>query len=263
MPVYIERYLRTERRKNMTRGKIVAVTDTELWSSVEFNGDMYPDDGGHGEEVIEGLKECKTLMNYRGFCEEFNNENFQYEGEFECEDGEDGELFIARKIDPRGKFDLEGDSYFEKWFSDWLYVKNFGTRNADFIDRDGKPLVIEPGEIAAITFGRLAFKNEIPEEPVRDIDKIELCLDDWRDPSGVIAYAGDEVVSSAYCEDAGEFNEFLDEIGSRINTDDVKLMLKADMTCVGDSNKGILRLAKECQQKLDKFIEDATWKGEE
>ena len=241
----------------MTRGKIVAVTDKELWSTVEFNGDMYPDDGGYGQEVIEGLRNCSTLMEYRGFCEEFNNETFQYNGAFICEDGEEGELFIAGRIDPSGKFDFEGDDYLVKWHSDWLYIKNFGKAAADFIDRDGKPLVIQPGEIAAVCFGRLSFRQ------ARDIDMIELCLDDWRDPSGVIAYAGEEVISSAYCADVDEFEEFLDEIGQRIDLGSVKLILKADMASVGDPDKGILKLAKDCQQKLDTFIEEVTWKGEE
>lgn len=45
----------------MTRGKFYLITpDGALYSSPEFNGDMYPEDDGYGKDAIEVLEELRT-----------------------------------------------------------------------------------------------------------------------------------------------------------------------------------------------------------
>ena len=65
----------------MTRGKICVATETKLLYSVEFNGDMYVENG-HGTEVIEAFESgITTEKEYREYVEAFDNENFCYSTE--------------------------------------------------------------------------------------------------------------------------------------------------------------------------------------
>lgn len=95
----------------MTRGTIaVILPDGSLLSSVEFNGEMYLT--GHGRNVVEGLQYVDAEKDFREFVNEFNAKNFQYKERpmfFYCD-----ESF----------FDMSCD-YFDKWFSDYVYIKIF------------------------------------------------------------------------------------------------------------------------------------------
>ena len=63
----------------MTRGKFVVITDDRVFSSFEFNGDMYYDGHGHGPEVIERLGRVNNLEELNKEIRDFNYKNFNYD----------------------------------------------------------------------------------------------------------------------------------------------------------------------------------------
>ena len=48
----------------------------------------------------------------------------------------------------------------------------------------------------------------------KPITKIELCLTSWTEhyPTGAVAYNGDEMIDSDYCDTVEEYKEFIDRI---------------------------------------------------
>lgn len=65
----------------MTRGQIAVFHSEGITTSTEFNGDMYFPDGkwaGHGQQVVDALKDIKTVDDYKQFVKAFNDEHFQY-----------------------------------------------------------------------------------------------------------------------------------------------------------------------------------------
>ena len=61
----------------MTRGQIIYwADDGSVYTSGEFNGDMYLNGEGHGEEVVEGLKSVSNYDDYFHLCCNFRDKNF-------------------------------------------------------------------------------------------------------------------------------------------------------------------------------------------
>ena len=79
----------------MTRGQIVVFHSKGITTSTEFNGDMYFPDGewaGHGQQVVDALKDIKTVDDYKQFVKAFNDEHFQYEEDLFYNPLIDGEI---------------------------------------------------------------------------------------------------------------------------------------------------------------------------
>ena len=65
----------------MTRGKLVVITDKGMFSSIEFNGDMYPDNG-HGADAVKLLNnEVYELDDFTPAIIKFNKEHHNYDDE--------------------------------------------------------------------------------------------------------------------------------------------------------------------------------------
>ena len=124
----------------MTRGKFAIINDKGVYTSYEFNGDMYYD--GHGSEVVERLKRVENEKDFVREVEEFNAENFEYNGEF------NKPFFIEKNMN----FSKE---YFDKYFSDYVYVKNITDETHKIIQDDGTDVEIEPNQILIFYFGSL------------------------------------------------------------------------------------------------------------
>jgi hypothetical protein len=60
----------------MTRGRLAIITNNMVYTSNEFNGDMYYD--GYGETAIEYLKKVDSTEYLVEAVKEFNEENFNY-----------------------------------------------------------------------------------------------------------------------------------------------------------------------------------------
>ena len=135
----------------MTRGQIVLITNDGLYTSAEFNGDMYYE--GYGEQVIEGLEKVKSYEEYKQFVEEFNAENFEYDDKLIYElaktDTEDDVKTIKRLL-------TMGKDYFDSWFSDYLYIKNISDEDWEItLDDDDWTITLKSGEICSLNFGNL------------------------------------------------------------------------------------------------------------
>lgn len=75
----------------MTRGKIIYINNNgKAYSTIEFNGDMYPD--GNASEVLERFEEgyFRNYYDYERFVERFNKRHYRYNNElikkFICKD---------------------------------------------------------------------------------------------------------------------------------------------------------------------------------
>ena len=126
----------------MTRGKFVVISYNGVFSTFEFNGDMYYE-GGHGPEVIERLGRVKDKTDLNKEVREFNENNHGYKLDA-------GDTFF----EAQNPIDFSKD-YFENWFSDYLYIKNLAHTEKIIKDRDGTEYTILPNQIVVYDFGRL------------------------------------------------------------------------------------------------------------
>ena len=143
----------------MTRGKIVIILNgVVMLISTEFNGDMYYE--GHGQDIIEHLNNINTEEEYKQFIKEFNKENFEYNDSLIYKvEGDDYESYLNMSVD-----------YFDKWFSDYVYIKNLSDYPVKFIDENEYKCVLKPNEIGVFYFGEIA--NDIEE------NRLEISIDD-------------------------------------------------------------------------------------
>lgn len=135
----------------MTRGQIVIIRKKDLFTSIEFNGDMYmPDDhwAGYGQEVVDGLKQVQDLADYFSFVATFNKEHHHY-----CDLDHLWYNYNETQIKQHHMLDMRED-YFENWFSDYLYIKNMSDEKITIMDSDGETLEIEPDKIVVLCFGK-------------------------------------------------------------------------------------------------------------
>lgn len=149
----------------MTRGQIVLLDNDGLYTSIEFNGEMHMNN--YGKEVIDGLNAVKNRKDYEVLINEFNAKNFQYEGPLleqlvsTDDEGSDSEIDYY--------FDMS-EYYFEKWNSDYLYIKNISCLKQKIRARDADcDIWLEPGQIIVLNFGRFIndtgnYKNPICEK---------------------------------------------------------------------------------------------------
>lgn len=139
----------------MTRGQIAIIqSQSHISTSIEFNGDMYMPDGewaGHGQEVIDLLKEVKDWADYAYAVAKFNKENHHYIER-------DG---LTRECDGDAASDMLDftHDYFGNWFSDYVYIKNVSGKDVAIRceDKDENPqdVTLKDGQIAVLCFGRL------------------------------------------------------------------------------------------------------------
>lgn len=140
----------------MTRGQIAIITmdgkkEIEVYTSIEFNGDMYMPTkkwAGHGRTVTNLLKKVNDMASYNYVVAKFNNEHHHYND-------------ITNLIYKRGNESILDftKNYFDNWFSDYIYIKNITDSIIPLIttDKKGNKVLVEldPNKIARIYFGRL------------------------------------------------------------------------------------------------------------
>ncbi len=171
----------------MTRGKICVATDEKLLNSVEFNGDMYVEHG-NGEEVIQAFDgEISTEEEYKNYVVEFDKNHHQYQFEERDKDGYnyfDNDYFIngvrERPLESKEAEELLDftTNYFDKWFSDYVYLLNLGEDDL-FItceNENEKPITvnIHSKGYVVLCFGRLVEEHSQNYE-VEDGEIDEYC----------------------------------------------------------------------------------------
>ena len=122
----------------MTRGKIIYLdSDQKAYSTIEFNGDMYPE--GHGDEIIERFEEnyFTSFTVYENFVFRFNKRNFGYPEK----------LIRSLSCSQTGIIDVTGN------WTDYLYIINESTQKWIILDEEGTK------DLPDQTLGVVSFKS--------------------------------------------------------------------------------------------------------
>lgn len=144
----------------MTRFQIAVIKDGVIYTSTEFNGDGYWE--GHGQDVYAALQLIRTVAEWRELVTKFNSETFEYGGKLHYKIEDEYEDYL----------DLDKD-YFDKWFSDYIYVKNLDEDEVEFITENGKTM-LEPNDVGVFCFGtRLVPGTDDEYECINELYIIE------------------------------------------------------------------------------------------
>ena len=128
----------------MTRGQIILVTDKTPYTSTEFNGDMYWD--WYGKEIVPALHKVNSYKDYVSLVTEFNNNYFQYPERLTY----NLRTFKQRKL--LRLFDMS-TAYFQKWFSDYLYIKNISEYPLTVKTRNHLIVTLNPNGVLMLEYG--------------------------------------------------------------------------------------------------------------
>ena len=137
----------------MTRGRLAIINKDNVYTSNEFNGDMYYE--GYGESAIKYLRTVDSADSLLEAVKNFNKENFDYPNK---------EVGIYSYDYP---LVFSEETYYSDWGSDYIYIKNVSNEPQTVVTRKyhskedkGLPLdsfgekVLQPGEIGIFLYGR-------------------------------------------------------------------------------------------------------------
>ena len=145
----------------MARGEIIFIdSDRKIYSTVEFNGNLYPDNNGYGREIVNHFQYggLKNIYAFERFVIRFDHKHFQYIKK-------DGvEILNLTKYCPTKGINLENN------LTDYIYLINESDMGIKIQTKDGK--IIVPIETMAIF-----HFNEIKDIIVRRINVEEVPLD--------------------------------------------------------------------------------------
>ena len=128
----------------MTRGKMIIITDEGTYRTTEFNGDIYFE--CYGEEVARKMREINSKTDLLNYEKEFNKMYFDYPEEME----------LYRIDETDDMFNMSVD-YFKRWFSDYLFFKNAGSKDIIIMQRDGSgEYTLKSGQTVVLHFGSIA-----------------------------------------------------------------------------------------------------------
>lgn len=139
----------------MTRFQIVGIFEDKILIAGEFNGDGYFE-GGHGEEVCSSFKEITDETGFKDLAESINEQHFGYNEQIVFETDIDYAL-SEHLLD--FKYLEVHNLYYETWFSDYLYIKNFTNEEWEITDREGTVIKVGPQGWVTLTFGKLYKQN--------------------------------------------------------------------------------------------------------
>lgn len=123
----------------MTRFQIAVIKDGVIYTSTEFNGDGYWE--GHGQDVYAALQLIRTVEEWRELVTKFNSETFQYDEKLHYEIEDEYEDYL--NLD---------ENYYDKWFSDYIYIKNLDEDEVEFTTKNGKTM-LDPNDVGVFYFG--------------------------------------------------------------------------------------------------------------
>ena len=131
----------TTNYKYMTRGTTILITNNSMIETTEFNGDMYLEPNSNGQQMLDLLKKVKTEKDFKQAIKKFNQDNFGYKEK----------LFHTSRNENSITFTEQ--SYFKRWFSDYLFFLNISHKQIKFIDIEGKSKILKPNQIIIFYFG--------------------------------------------------------------------------------------------------------------
>ena len=142
----------------MTRGKIIYFDEEgNAYSSVEFNGDMYPD--GNAKEILEKFEAgfFESFERYENFVTRFNEKNYGYEGDL---------------IGPEIYAEDRNISVLNNW-TDYLYIINNSGKKWIIRSKDGT-CYLENHSLGIVRFQELMeIRHNVK---IKDVEKREFGL---------------------------------------------------------------------------------------
>ncbi len=126
----------------MTRGKAILITNTKQYETIEFNGDMYIETGSPGEAMFELLNWVTTAEDFYQLIEKFNIDNFGYPEQL---------IYETKKL---AKLRFSERTYYDRWFSDYLYFLNVSAKDIPVRDRRGYCCPLESNMVMVFNFGK-------------------------------------------------------------------------------------------------------------
>ena len=137
----------------MTRGTMVLFTKDKVFTTTEFNGDMYFE--GNGEQTARIMRSVENESDLIRASQKVN----EYYGYPEEEVGRlwalsGGEYSYNDCLDTK-------ENYFAKYFSDYLFIKNKSGRDLLFTCEDGNK-ILPDDSVGVLYFGKQA--DDFPKE---------------------------------------------------------------------------------------------------
>lgn len=186
----------------MTRFQIAVIKDGVIYTSTEFNGDGYWE--WHGKNVYAALQNITTVEEWKEYVTKFNSETFVYPGKlhYEIEDEYDDYL------------DMNED-YHDKWFSDYIYIKNINEKEVEFITENGNT-ILEPNDVGVFHFGERYIPGTYePYECIKPLFQLnERLLDEIRSHGFSIYFDEDKTITFGRYSPAGQDFSFTIDNGS-------------------------------------------------
>ena len=144
----------------MTRGKLVYIDEEgNVFVSNEFNGDMYYSEGSKGEKYANAFA---TMPNHMGIAA---MSAWLYNVNTPLHKYDENEVRFIHRAD--NKIDLTRATYFDYWFSDYLYIRN-DAKLFTITNRDGAPIDLPEHTISIFGFGtfedRINISNQLTTE---------------------------------------------------------------------------------------------------
>lgn len=182
-----------------TRASLYAVTENEVISSSQFNGDGHPK--GWGILYIEMMERIKSIKDFATIVKKFNKVGaFNYDGTLI--------YYEKRKVyfNKKGFMDMNeggGNDYFRRYNSDWIFIKNMTNKPFGIITTEGNYIggerrstpanliILHPNEQVAMHYGSFegSFRSvdecmETHRLKKEDIDEVarKLVLDSIAEP---------------------------------------------------------------------------------
>lgn len=144
----------------MTRGKLVYIDEEgNVFVSNEFNGDMHYLVGSLGEKYAKAFA---TMPNHMGIAA---MSAWLYNVNIPLHKYDENEVRFIHRAD--NKIDLTYSTYFDYWFSDYLYIRN-DAKLFTITNRDGAPIDLPEHTISIFYFGtfvdRINISNQLTTE---------------------------------------------------------------------------------------------------
>lgn len=252
----------------MTRFQIVGIFEDKILTAGEFNGDGYFE--GMGKEVCREFAKITTEEEYQRLAKDINDNNYEYEGQIIFKlaptikaekDESEVDIFDFYQLDKK-------DEYFNIWFSDYLYIKNFTKSDKVVTDENGAVITIHPQGWVTLYFGNLYIKEDynIPEDSQYDVEidigeRIERICDEcgWSvsEEDGNMLYisqytpAGEDF---GFDVDAGDVVNEIKRYADRFDVDEhVKTWVES--SCSTPNVRALLEDAEWIDKKLQELVE--------
>ena len=190
----------------MTRFQIVGIFEDKILTAGEFNGDGYFE--GMGKEVCREFAKITTEEEYRKLAKDINDSGYNYPENIvyditDCRDdnGKPINIFDFYALD-------KNSLYYDIWFSDYLYIKNFTNEDKEIIDENGVVITVHPQGWVTINFGQLYVKED--DSITEDCQyNVEINVDEHikricEDNDWVVSEEGDNMLYISRYTPAGE-----------------------------------------------------------